>query len=261
MLTARTTHVARAALCALVWAWVAGASVGGQNRDDLVPVGIRYQPAADPAARQRDLENIRRFRFNVVVLPQQTAQDTELTLVDRLLAGAPDTRFRMSAIEELTIGPTESERSVTVKAWRSLAGGARGVIFGDWRALAQNSDALAAATAFADHITRNSGLYSALRRGAPGTGLADPTVQGNDPAITASFLESPSALLLIVTNQDPSKPHDVTLTFAPDTPEAIWQNMLTGANVNFVAGPAGPTYSRTIEGEGVVVLMIGKRVR
>ena len=51
----------------------------------------------------------------------------------------------------------------------------------------------------------------------------------------------------------------MTLTFSEAMPEAIWQNMLTGAAVNFVAGPTGPVYTRTFPPRDVLVLMIRKR--
>jgi hypothetical protein len=51
----------------------------------------------------------------------------------------------------------------------------------------------------------------------------------------------------------------VTITFAPAIPEAIWQNMLTGSAVNFVAGATGPVYKRAFAAHEVLVLMIRKR--
>ena len=51
----------------------------------------------------------------------------------------------------------------------------------------------------------------------------------------------------------------MTLTFPPAVPEAVWQNMLTGSAVNFVAGPTGPIYQRTFAAHDVLVLMIRKR--
>jgi hypothetical protein len=93
----------------------------------------------------------------------------------------------------------------------------------------------------------------------PGADVPDVTVEGNDPRITARVLESAEALLLVVTNHDGSEAREVTLHFSPDLPEAIWQNMLTGAAVNFVAGPKGPIYSRTFPPKDVLVLMIRKR--
>lgn len=78
--------------------------------------------------------------------------------------------------------------------------------------------------------------------------------------VEARFLESADALLLIAINHGDA-PQKVIMTFPPDVPEAIWQNMETGAAVNFVAGPTGPTYTRSFAPRDVVVLMIRKRWR
>jgi hypothetical protein len=51
------------------------------------------------------------------------------------------------------------------------------------------------------------------------------------------------------------------MTFAPDTQEAIWQNMETGSAVNFVAGPDGPTHTYWFRPRDALVLMIRKTVR
>jgi hypothetical protein len=53
----------------------------------------------------------------------------------------------------------------------------------------------------------------------------------------------------------------VTMTFKPDVQEAIWQNMETGAGVNFIAGPFGPSYTYWFRPRDALVLMIRKDVR
>ena len=70
--------------------------------------------------------------------------------------------------------------------------------------------------------------------------------------VEARFLESADAFLLIAINHAENPKH-VTLTFPPDIPEAIWQNMETGAAVNFVLGPNGPIYTRSFAPRGVMV--------
>ena len=67
-------------------------------------------------------------------------------------------------------------------------------------------------------------------------------------------------MLLVAANLTDSVQR-VTLKFASDTPEAIWQNMELGGAVNFVAGPEGPIYSRTFTPHDVVVLMIRKQYK
>lgn len=78
--------------------------------------------------------------------------------------------------------------------------------------------------------------------------------------VEARFLESGDALVLIAMNHAPG-PRKVTFTFAPDVPEAIWQNLETGAAVSFVQSPHGPTYTRAFAARDVLVLVRGKRLR
>jgi hypothetical protein len=247
----------------LVVGSAAGAPLRARQSGDFIAVGVRYQLDADPAKRQRDLDELRRLRFNVVA-PGPGASpgdEIELGLVDRLLSGAADTRVRASGLAFLSDQDMASGAHVRQAAWYYLGMGARGIIFGDWTALQQNPDAVTAAVEFAEQITRNTALYAPLRPRIPKTDPPDVVVEGNDPRIAARFLESPDALLLIVTNHDPNEARDVNLTFSPEIPEAIWQNMLTGTAVNFVAGPKGPTYTRSFPPKDVLVLMIRKRLK
>jgi hypothetical protein len=78
--------------------------------------------------------------------------------------------------------------------------------------------------------------------------------------VEARFLESSDALLLLALNYG-AAPQKVTFTFAPDVPEAIWQNMETGAAVNFRQGAEGATYTHTLGAQDVMVLVRGKRLR
>jgi hypothetical protein len=142
-------------------------------------------------------------------------------------------------------------------AWTRIAHGARAIIFEDWNSLQKNDTALGEATAFADTLARNAALYVPLRR-VESTGDRAFTIDGGQDKVEAHWLESPDALLLIAVNHA-AEPRDVTITFAPAIPEAIWQNMLTGSAVNFVAGPAGPVHTRTFAAHDVLVLMIRKR--
>ena len=78
--------------------------------------------------------------------------------------------------------------------------------------------------------------------------------------VEARFLESSDALLLLALNYGAAA-QKVTFTFAPDVPEAIWQNMETGAAVNFRQGAEGATYTHTLGAQDVMVLVRGKRLR
>ena len=85
-------------------------------------------------------------------------------------------------------------------------------------------------------------------------------LSGGGGQVETRFLESSDAIVLIGINHS-TEPQKVTMTFTPDTPEAIWLNLETGASVNFVAGPDGPTYSYAFKPRDVVVLMIKKEWR
>jgi hypothetical protein len=231
-------------------------TAANQETFDFVPVGVRYDLDPDPARRRTDLENIRRLRFTVVVPGEPTQA---LAPIDRLIAGARDSTITIPAsdIGLVPINERTDPEAVREAAWTRLATGARAVIFDDWKALQNNDGALAEAAAFAETLARNPVLYAPLRRVDP-TGDRAFTIDGGGNNVEAHWLESPDALLLIAVNHA-SEPRDVTITFAPAIPEAIWQNMLTGSAVNFVAGPKGPTYTRTFAARDVLVLMIRKR--
>jgi hypothetical protein len=85
-------------------------------------------------------------------------------------------------------------------------------------------------------------------------------ITGAAGAVEARYLESSAATVLIAINHAESS-QKVTMAFSADTPEAIWLNLETGASVNFVAGPDGPTYTHTFQPRDVLVLMIKKDLR
>ena len=231
-----------------------------QETRDFVPVGVRYDPDPNPAIRRTDLENMRRLRFTVIASVRPgTGPSETLSQIDRLLARSQDTALTVqgSEVGVVRIDDLTDADSVREAAWTRLAYGARAVIFEDWNALQKNDTALGEAAAFADTLARNAALYVPLRKIEP-TGDRAFTIDGGQNKVEAHWLESSDALLLIAVNHTP-EPTDVTLTFAPAIPEAIWQNMLTGNAVNFVAGPKGPVYTRTFAARDVLVLMIRKR--
>ena len=85
-------------------------------------------------------------------------------------------------------------------------------------------------------------------------------IDGAPGQVEARFLESASAIVLVALNHADS-PQKVTFSFAPSIPEAIWQNMETGSQVNFVQGPDGPTYTHTFAARDAMVLVRGKRLQ
>jgi beta-galactosidase len=85
-------------------------------------------------------------------------------------------------------------------------------------------------------------------------------IDGAAGLVEARLLESSDAVLIIAINHGETA-QQVTFSFGPDIPEAIWQNMETGAAVNFVQTASGPTYAHTFAPRDVMVLVRGKRLR
>jgi hypothetical protein len=229
---------------------------------DFVPVGVRYTPDESPTRRAIDLDAIRRARFNVIAAAPDTVQQmTALTRIDRPAAAGPpvSVAIRSSQIGIMPVEARTAPDNVKENAWTLFSGGMRGVIFDDWTGLQQNPAALAEASAFAETITRNMALYAPLRR-VEMTGPRAIDITGGQESVQARWLESPDAMLLIAVNHGAETRH-VTFTFPADIPEAVWQNMLSGGSVNFVAGPTGPFYEHDISAHDVLVLMIRKRWR
>lgn len=104
-------------------------------------------------------------------------------------------------------------------------------------------------------ITRNQDLFGPLK---PRTENNKVIVESG--GIAVSILESPDAIVIIALNDD-ERPRRRKLTFPPDLPEAIWQNMIAGNAVNFVMGPKGPYYEHRFEGYETLVLAIRKKLR
>ena len=88
----------------------------------------------------------------------------------------------------------------------------------------------------------------------------DVRIEGATGPVETRFLESADVLMLIGLNHADTRQR-VKLMFTPDTQEAIWQNMESGSNVNFVAGPDGPTYTYSFRPKDALVLMIRKSAR
>lgn len=233
-----------------------------QPSQPLVPVGAIYDVAEGAGVRQQDLEEMQRLRFTVVLRRDKTAGRTpEPPLwVDRLLAGETPERAAIrdgAAAARVDVGAGRPAAQLTGDAWLALARGARILLFDDWARLRADPAALRDAGELAGHLDRNAALYEPLR---PRGGGTDVRVEGAGEGIEAAFLESPAAIVLIAVNRGAER-REAVLAFAPEIPEAIWQNMLTGGAVNFVAGPGGPTYAHTFGPHGVLVLMIQKKWR
>jgi hypothetical protein len=233
----------------------AGIGLTGQERQPFVPIGVIDDRPGDQST---GLSELTKRRFTVVgrrdraVVPHGIRVEV-LPAPGSSPNTAPPTVGE--GIDVVTVRNDSTPLQVRQDAWVSIGRGYRGVLFDSWSVLQQNADVLEAAASFADVVTRNAALFAPLRPSPRTVTIDAPTTE-----IFARFVESEDAMLLVAANLTDS-PQRVTLKFAPDMPEAIWQNMESGAAVNFVAGPEGPFYSRTFTPRDVVVLMIRKQYK
>ena len=246
--------VAAAALLVII---VAAAPPGGQPRQPFVPIGV-IDDRPGVSGQRTGLSELTKLRFTVVARRDPTADPPRHLRVDVLpgLGLPPDALSAdvIGGLESVTVREDSTASQVRRDAWVLIGRGFRGVLFDGWTALRQNPDALAGAASFADVVTRNAALFAPLSASSRAVGV--------DAAhdFFARFVESDQAMVLIAANLTDSV-QQVTLKFAPDMPEAIWQNMESGAAVNFVAGPEGPIYSRTFTAHDVIVFMIRKQYK
>ncbi|MGH9310781.1 MAG: hypothetical protein ACRD1U_15500 [Vicinamibacterales bacterium] len=241
---------------AAVLALLATSQLDAQALRAIVAVGARYAPAPDERTRQRDLDDMRRLRFNVVSLGDAEGRQGRLAFLDRVIANAPYPGVELSGTEEIAIVPVkDGGDDLAARAWSALARGARGVLFDDWAALARNTAALAAAAEFTEAVTRNAALYAPLR---PRT--ADLRTAAAPETVEVRLLESAAAIVIIAINHTPAR-QSLDVGFPRDIPEAIWRNMVTGASVSFVMGADGPAYKRSLAPHEVLVLAINKTLR
>ena len=105
-------------------------------------------------------------------------------------------------------------------------------------------------------LVGNQTLFASLRPRTINNAVTIEPAGGIDVRI----LESLDAIVIIGLN-DTDSTRRVKLTFPPDVPEAIWQNMEAGNAVHFVMGPSGPFYEHTFAPRDTLVLAIRKRLR
>jgi hypothetical protein len=106
-------------------------------------------------------------------------------------------------------------------------------------------------------VTRNEALFGRLRARARGVREVS---GGGGAAVEVRLLETADVVMIIGLNGTPV-PRTVRIAFDPDIPEAIWQNLETGATVNFVMTRGGPTLEHTFAPHDALVLMTGKKLR
>jgi hypothetical protein len=167
------------------------------------------------------------------------------------------TPVTMSDASRIRVGPGSAAsppRRARLEIWTAIANGRKQVSFLDEEG--PLSPDLLAVSETVGVLTRNQALFAALRprvlenlvRVQPGGG------------VVGHILESPDAILIVALNHS-DRTRRVKLTFPPDLPEAIWQNMEAGNAVNFIVSADGPYYEHTFAPEDALVLAIRKRLR
>ena len=139
--------------------------------------------------------------------------------------------------------------------WAAVAGGARRITLldttgGAGRAVLSLGETVGI-------VTRNQALFAPLR---PRDAGIRNVAGGAGAPVAVKLLESEDALVIVGINYSPSV-QKVTINFAPDIPEAIWQNLETSTSVNFVMARGGPFLEHTFSPRDTLVLMIRKKLR
>ena len=159
------------------------------------------------------------------------------------------------AVQASRIEVGASPSAARVAFWAALARGEKTLSFisatGDLRAVLPLGET-------AGVVTRNPALFAPLKPREKGVMAVSSAAGG--ASIDVKLLESPQAILLVGLNYAPA-PRTATITFAPDIPEAIWQNLETGTSVNFVMTAKGPVLEHVFAPRDALVLMIRKTLR
>ena len=159
------------------------------------------------------------------------------------------------AVDRARIDVGESAPAARLAMWTALARGDQRVSFiaadGTIRSLLPLGET-------AGVVTRNPALFAPLRPRAGG--VRSVASDGGGASVDVKLLESREAVVIVGLNYAPAA-RTATITFLPEIPEAIWQNMETGTAVNFVMGREGPVLEHTFAPRDVLVLTIRKTLR
>ena len=191
----------------------------------------------------------RRARVALVLDPLSRASAQLLATVHAALTDAhiPIEILHIDEIREETIA---GFRAVIFTSSRPVPGGASAEAV---KGLVAAGGAFIDATSPAMSTTR-------VIEGVRSAGVSpDVRVEGST-SVDVRVLESADVQMIVALNHAEASQR-VTMTFPRETQEAIWQNMETGASVNFIAGASGPSYTYWFRPKDALVLMIRKDIR
>jgi hypothetical protein len=83
---------------------------------------------------------------------------------------------------------------------------------------------------------------------------------GSGAAVEVRLLEARDVIMIVALNRAAAQ-QNVRIAFDPDIPEAIWQNIETGATMNFVMTKEGPALESTFAPHDVLVLVTSRKLR
>lgn len=220
-----------------------------------IHVGVVYAAPArvSDTAVDEELRALRRAGFNLVVPADEQTRKRVLRTADaglHVLVVGDRNASRMAVGR----GPA-AVRDARLAFWTALAGGARTLAF----AAAGNRPGaeLRALGETAGVVTRNQALFAPLRPRSSGVRSISSGPMG---PVKVRLLESEGTLVMIAVNDARQRRH-VTISFARDIPEAIWQNLESGTTINFVMAKDGPFLEHTFAPRDALVLMMRKRLR
>ena len=219
-------------------------------------VGVAYSaPASIPdAVVMSDLRDMRRAGYNILFVEDPASRDRlgEAAIAERIqiIDGIPPESVR------IRVGSgVQAVSDARIVFWEAIATGTRNAVFeAPGKRLTQELRALGETAGI---ITRNQALFMPMRPRAAGVS----SIEGGAGApVDVKLMESSDALVIIGLNRAPT-PRKVTITFNPDIPEAIWQNMESGTSIDFVMSEKGPVFEHIFGPRDALVLMTRKRFR
>jgi hypothetical protein len=226
---------------------------------------------------------ILRIDGTITLIAEAAAQD--LPVVVRVLTSAapswarkdPDAsdrfieavRAKLSGVRGVVRVEPEAGSTVPIDLLSGPAGFARNRL-AFWTAIARGEKAvsltdpsggagpdLLAFSETAAVVTRNLALFGPLQPRARGVRQVS---GGSGAAVEVRLLEARDVIMIVALNRAAAQ-QNVRIAFDPDIPEAIWQNIETGATMNFVMTKEGPALESTFAPHDVLVLVTSRKLR
>lgn len=220
-------------------------------------VGIVYSAPAtvSDSMLRSDVQAIRRAGFNMIV-PADVQSRT------RVAAAAEDAELHVGVIRaaaahsRIVVGRgAVAAAEARLAFWTAFASGTRDLAFA--APGHRLTDEIRSLGETAGVVTRNQALFAPLAPKASGVRSVSSGPMG---AVQVKLLASADTLVIVALNHAP-RARKVTIAFARDIPEAIWQNLESGTAMSFVMTKDGPVLEYTFAPRDALVLMMRKNLR